>query len=94
MRKEGKMQGDISEQKTAPLPLSTVTDFHSFLLRHKLTWVEVARASGVPALTVWSIDHGLMVESAQVVLVCEGLQKLTGEAFNGFIPPVRREGKS
>ena len=87
------MQRDISEQNTAPLPLSVSNDFHSYLAHHKLTWVEVARASGVPCLTIWSIDHGLMVDSIQAALVRGGLKKLTGEHFNGFIPTVRSEGK-
>jgi len=89
------MQRDISQQKTVLLPLSSLSDgFHRYLARYKLTWVEVARASGVPVLTVWSIDHGLTVESTQAALVRGGLKKLTGEAFNGFIPTVRNEGKS
>lgn len=88
------MQRDISQQKTVLQPLSSSDDFHSYLARYKLTWVEVARASGVPVLTVWSIDHGLTVESTQAALVREGLKKLTAEAFNGFIPTARSEGKS
>ena len=79
------MQPDISEQHTTPLPLSAWADFHNYLARHRLTWVEVARASGVPVLTVWSIDHGLIVESTQAALVRRGLDQLTGIAYTGPI---------
>src|SRR5581483_5641760 len=70
-RKEVSMQRDISQQKIVLQPLSSSDDFHSYLACYKLTWVEVARASGVPVLTVWSIDHGLTVESTQAALVRE-----------------------
>jgi hypothetical protein len=41
------MQIDISEHHTQPLPLAPNSDFHAYLLRHRLTWMEVARAAGV-----------------------------------------------
>jgi hypothetical protein len=53
------MRMDISEHHTEPLPLvSAARAFHAYLLRYRLTWLDVARACGVRGLTVWSIDHG------------------------------------
>ena len=79
------MQRDISEQHTAPLPLSTANAFHAYLAQHRLLWIEVARASGVQSLTVWSIDHGLAIDPVQALRVRQGLYKLTGVAYTGPI---------
>jgi N-glycosylase/DNA lyase len=87
------MQQDISEQPTAPIPFSPSTDFHSYLVQHRLTWVQVARAAGVPVLVVWSIDHGLLVESVQAACVRRGLARLTGEVFSGCIATISSEGR-
>jgi hypothetical protein len=84
------VQRDSAEENTAPVAVPD--GFHRYLAQHKLTWVEVARASGVPCLTVWSIDHGLMVNSIQAALVRRGLKKLTGGHFNGCIT-ARSAGK-
>jgi hypothetical protein len=46
---------DSSEHHTEPLPLVANSDFHAYLVRYRLTWMDVARASGVRSLTVWSI---------------------------------------
>jgi hypothetical protein len=76
---------DSSEHHTEPLPLAPSSDFHAYLLRHRLTWMEVARAAGVRPLTVWSIDHGQPVLPAHATQVRRGLYVLTGEPFLGPI---------
>jgi hypothetical protein len=90
---------DISEQKTAPLP-SGATAFHAYLTENRLSWVEVARVSGVPVLVVWSIDHGLPVENKQAFRVRTGLYVLTGTFYTGLIttsassdPSLTKKGK-
>lgn len=88
------MQRDISERPTAPIPFSPLTDFHSYLVQHRLTWVQVARAAKVPVLVVWSIDHGLLVDSVQAASVRRGLTLLTGEVFSGVIATASSEGKA
>jgi hypothetical protein len=85
-RKEEFMQGDITQPNT--LPLLAAIDFHAYLIHHRLTWAEVARTSHVPVLVVWSMDHGLLVGNEQAALVCKGVEKLTGEAFHYFLPPI------
>jgi len=82
------VQQDISEQNTAPIPHSTANTFHAYLTRHRLLWIEVARASGVPVLTVWSIDHSLAVDPAQAIRVRQGLYQLTGVPYDGSIPTI------
>ncbi len=67
------MQQENSEQSRAPLPYATANAFHAYLTRYRLLWIEVARASGVPVLTVWSIDHSLAVDPAQANRVRNGL---------------------
>lgn len=86
------MQRDSSEQKSAPFPHSTVNSFHSYLTQHRLLWIEVARAAGVPVLTVWSIDHNLAVEAVQAVRVRNGLYQLTGVPYDGPIPTMAQSG--
>ncbi|GHO97677.1 hypothetical protein KSF_077250 [Reticulibacter mediterranei] len=80
------MQRDISQRQA--LPLLAAIDFHAYLVRHQLTWEEVACASHVPVLTVWSMDHGLLVGNEQAALVCKGVKKLAGEVFHYFLPPL------
>ncbi len=83
------MDRDISEQDTVPIqPLTNA--FHAYLFYHRLTWVEVARAAGVPCLTVWSIGHGLAVLPSQAFQVRLGLRKLTGVPYLGPIPTFGR----
>jgi hypothetical protein len=91
---------DISEHHTEPLPLAPNSAFHAYLLRYRLTWLDVARASGVRSLTVWSIDHGQPVLPEHAVRVRHGLYLLTGEPYIGPIatlrtgePPRRRRGR-
>jgi hypothetical protein len=91
---------DISEHHTEPLPLIPNSDFHAYLLRHRLTWLEVARACGVCGLTVWSIDHGQPVLPEHATQVRRGLYLLTGEPYIGPIatlptgePPHRQRGR-
>lgn len=84
------MERDISGEETVPLPALT-NPFHAYLLHHRLTWVQVARAAGVPCLTVWSIDHGLAVLASQAFQVRQGLRKLTGVPYLGPIETFGRE---
>lgn len=39
---------DISEHHTEPIPVPVGSAFHSYLARYRLTWMDVARAAGVP----------------------------------------------
>jgi hypothetical protein len=48
--------------------------------------MDIARAASVPALTVWSLDHGLRIRSDHADRVRKALQRLTGVAFTGPIP--------
>ncbi|MBE3561702.1 MAG: hypothetical protein IMW89_21145 [Ktedonobacteraceae bacterium] len=74
---------DVAQQKTQPL--SAAEEFHAYLLRYRLNWMQVARAAGVPGLVVWSIDHGLMVSPAHARRVRQGLITLTGVPYTGPI---------
>jgi hypothetical protein len=94
------MQMDSCEHHTEPLPPLSNGDFHAYLVQHRLTWMEVARASGVRPLTVWSIDHGQPVLPAHATQVRRGLYLLTREPYLGPIatlqtgePPRRQRGK-
>lgn len=88
---------DISEHHTEPLPLVPNGDFHAYLVRYRLTWRDVARASGVRGLTVWSIDHDQPVLPVHATQVRRGLYLLTGEPYTGPIAtlqtgePLRRQ---
>jgi hypothetical protein len=92
---------DISEHNTEPIPLVPAgSAFHTYLTRHRLTWINVARTSGVRALTVWCIDHGRPVHPLQAAQVRRGLYLLTGEQYTGPIavikaqePPRRQRGR-
>jgi hypothetical protein len=83
------MDRDISTEETIPLP-ALPNAFHAYLLYHRLTWVQVARAAGVPGVTVWSIDHGFPVLPALAFQVRLGLRKLTGVPYLGPIPTFGR----
>ncbi len=84
-RKEKRMHNNISDQKSVQVPLSTNNTFHQYLVEHKLLWEQVARASEVPGLTVWSIDHGLAIHPLKAAQVRKGLYQLTGIPFKGYI---------
>ncbi len=74
---------DISEQHTEPIPVPAASAFHTYLVRYRLTWMDVARASGVRCLTVWSIDQGRPVLPEQATRVRRGLYLLTGVPYSG-----------
>ena len=91
---------DISEHHTEPIPVPESSAFHTYLVRYRLTWMDVARASGVRCLTVWSIDHGRPVLPSHATQVRRGLYLLTGEPYLGPItllqtgePPRRQRGR-
>lgn len=85
----------VSEQHTAPLPSvqASALTFSAYLKHHNLTCIGVARAAGVPAVTVWSIEHGRMVSPTHAQQVRQGLYQLTGVPYQGPIPtiPTRKE---
>src|SRR5713226_6760219 len=63
IEKRGFMQNhDEAQQRAFPLSLSPLTnDIHCYILSYKLLWIDIARVASVPALTVWSMDHGLYI---------------------------------
>ena len=78
---------DEAKQRAFPLPVSPPTnDVHRYILTHKLLWIDIARVASVPALTVWSIDHGLYIRRDHADRVRKALQTLTGVPFTGPIP--------
>jgi hypothetical protein len=91
---------DISEHHTEPIPLVPAGNaFHAYLVRYRLTWMDVARASGVRCLTVWSLDQGRPVAPLHAARVRRGLYLLTGVPSTGPLatlpagePPRRRRG--
>jgi hypothetical protein len=90
---------DVSEHQTEPIPVPVGSAFHTYLMRYRLTWMDVARAAGVRCLTVWSIDHGQPVLPVHAIRVRRGLYLLTGEPYVGPIaiiqteePPRRQRG--
>jgi hypothetical protein len=91
---------DISEHHTEPISVLAGSAFRSYLARFRLTWMDVARASGVRCLTVWSIDHGRPVLPMHATRVRRGLYLLTGVPYTGPIatlpteePPRRQRGR-
>ena len=81
---------DITQQQTQRLatPLPGYCSFHVYLLQHHLYWRDVARAAQLPALVVWSIDHGLAVSQANAEAVRAALARLTGTPFTGFLATI------
>lgn len=79
----------VSEQQTAPLPSVSspvlALTFAGYLQRHELTVLDVARAAGVPAITVWRVAHGWAVSAAHASHIRQGLYQLTGVPYAGAI---------
>ena len=75
----------IEEQDTQTLPVLPSLSFHDYLNRYKLLWHDIAQVAGVPALVVWSIDHGLIVSQTNARRVCSALRAMTGVPFTGSI---------
>jgi hypothetical protein len=84
-RERSDLEQDISEQPTAPLPCVVPNALRAYLIAHKLTWVQVARASGVSCLVVWSADHALAISPQSALLIRGGLYLLTGTPYTGPI---------
>jgi hypothetical protein len=84
-RRRNHLEQDISRQPTIPLPCVAPNALRAYLIAHKLTWVEVARASGVSCLVVWSADHGLAISAGSAMRIRGGLYRLTGIAYSGSI---------
>ncbi|QBD80461.1 hypothetical protein EPA93_32610 [Ktedonosporobacter rubrisoli] len=75
------MELDISQQETLPLPLNDT--FRAYMERHHLTWVAIARLSGVRVITVWRIWSDLPVFAADAQRVRVAVESLTGYAYLG-----------
>ncbi len=75
----------IEEQDTQTLPILPSASFHDYLNRYRLLWHDIAQVAGVPALVVWSIDHGLVVSRENARRVCYALRAMTGVPFTGSI---------
>ncbi|QBD78824.1 hypothetical protein EPA93_23695 [Ktedonosporobacter rubrisoli] len=78
------MKIDISQQETLPLPLYDT--FRAYMERHRLTWVAVARLSGVRVIIVWRMWSDLPVTAANARQVCIAVEFLTGYAYLGTLP--------
>ena len=90
----------FSEQQTMPLPAlfkrasaASVPAFPGYLEQHKLTIIEVARAAGLPAITVWCVERGQAVSPTRALQVRQGVYRLTGVPYRGSIPttPTQKE---
>ncbi|QBD76577.1 hypothetical protein EPA93_11415 [Ktedonosporobacter rubrisoli] len=75
------MELDISQQDTLPLPL--LDSLRAYMERHHLTWVAVARLSGVRVITVWRMWSDLPVSTADAMRVRVAVQCFTGYAYLG-----------
>ncbi|MGH2480371.1 MAG: hypothetical protein ACRDHW_12010 [Ktedonobacteraceae bacterium] len=82
----------FSEQQTVLFPALSLRAFAAFvptfpgyLEQHKLTIIEVARAAGLPAITVWCVERGQTVSSARALQVRQGVYRLTGVHYPGPI---------
>ena len=80
-RQKSDFELDISEKPTIPLPCVVPNALRAYLIAHKLTWFEVARASRVSCLVVWSADHSLPISPQSAMLIRIGLYQLTGIPF-------------
>ncbi len=79
----------IEEQDTQTLPILPSASFHDYLNRYRLLWHDIAQVAGVPALVVWSIDHGLVVSQDNARRVCSAVRAMTGVPFTGSIAVMR-----
>jgi len=81
----------VSEEETQPLPTLAGLAFQVFLAKHELSLLAVARAAGVPMLTIWRITHNAPIARWQAAMVRAGLSRLTGVQYRGGIL-LRRNG--
>ncbi len=75
----------LADQETMPLPARTVSSaaaFRAVLARYRLVPLHLARASGVPYITIWSIFHGLPISASHANLVRQGLFRSTGRTYD------------
>jgi hypothetical protein len=77
----------LADQQTMPLPTDAVRSaaFRAVLARSHLVPLHLARISGVPYITIWSIYHGLPVSAAHATLVRQGLLRSTGRVYDSPI---------
>jgi hypothetical protein len=88
---------DIAEQETLPLPLAAIksaADFQDYLIRYRLSPLQVSQACGVRLLTVWNIQQGNPIRRSQAELVRRGLYWLTGVPYVKEIAVQEAGGKT
>jgi hypothetical protein len=83
---------DLGEQETQPLPRLERHPFQAYLDRHQLPWSVVAREARVPCLIVWSIAHGVRVQTAHATQVRVAVHRLSAVAYTGPMNTDQREG--
>ncbi|QBD80969.1 hypothetical protein EPA93_35380 [Ktedonosporobacter rubrisoli] len=83
-----RMEIDISQQDTLQLPFNDT--FRAYMERYRLTWVAVARASGLRVMTVWRMWSDLPVRTEDAMRARIGIRHLTGYAYPGPILTYRK----
>src|SRR6266567_8765081 len=73
----------VEAQETQPLPRIERHPFQAYLDQYQLSWSKVAREAGVPCLVVWSIAHGVRVQSAPAARVRVAVHQVSGVAYTG-----------
>jgi hypothetical protein len=74
---------DLGAQETQPQPRLERHPFQMYLDQHQLSWSVVAREARVPCLIVWSIAHGVRVQTAPAAQVRVAVHHLSGVAYTG-----------
>ncbi len=82
---------DRDKQDTHVFPALPSYSFPEYLHDHRLLWADVAHVAGVPAIVVWSIDHGLAVSAAHARMVRAAVETMTGIPFTGAIQVIGEE---
>src|SRR5258706_15508697 len=75
----------IAIEETQPLPGLREMAFRAFLIRHKLSLLDVALAAGVRLLTVWNVEQDYPISRQHAEKVRVGLHRLTGVDYRGGI---------
>jgi len=88
-----KFQGS-DNQPALPFSTSPTNTFHEYLHFHRLLWTDVAKVALVPAITVWSVDHGLHIHVEHAKRICNAVERMTGVPFRGSIPTIGNPNES
>lgn len=85
------------QQHFEPPDLAAISSktFRMFLLHHQLSYVKVARAANIHAVSVYNIASGVPDLSQHEAAVRAALLQLTGEHYTAFIhnvQPVKKHG--